>query len=124
MLRVYLQVSWDAHDGIKSALLGMLQAGLSGFSMSHSDIGGYTATPVRRRSEQLLMRWMELSALSDAVFRTHQGNQPHKNVQIWDSERLLKHMGHFARMHVVLSHFFRKKSALNDLAIDHSLHNT
>jgi alpha-glucosidase (family GH31 glycosyl hydrolase) len=33
-------VSWDAHDGLKSALLGMVQGGLSGLSMSHSDIGG------------------------------------------------------------------------------------
>ena len=68
-------VSWDAHDGLKSALLGMVQGGLSGLSMSHSDIGGYTATPGRSRTSELLMRWMELSALSDAIFRTHQAGR-------------------------------------------------
>jgi len=75
-------VSWDAHDGIKSALLGMLQAGVSGFSLSHSDVGGYTAIPTLERSKQLLLRWMELSALADAVFRTHQGNKPFSNAQV------------------------------------------
>ena len=84
---VWQLVSWDAHDGIKSALLGQLQAGLSGFSLTHSDIGGYTALPTRVRTVSLLLRWMEMSAFADAVFRSHQGNKPHHNAQVrlgWD----------------------------------------
>jgi hypothetical protein len=61
---------------------GTPQAGVSGFSLSHSDVGGYTAIPTRVRSKQLLLRWMELSALADAVFRTHQGNKPFSNAQV------------------------------------------
>lgn len=75
-------VSWDAHDGIKSAIVGMLQAGLSGFALSHSDIGGYTAVPTRARSLPLLLRWIELCAFGDAVFRSHQGNKPFHNAQV------------------------------------------
>ncbi|CAN5676059.1 hypothetical protein BH24ACT21_BH24ACT21_05900 [soil metagenome] len=32
-------VTWDRHDGIKTAVTGMLTAGLSGYSLNHSDIG-------------------------------------------------------------------------------------
>ena len=36
-------VDWDEHDGIKSAVTGLLSSGLSGYSLEHSDVGGYTA---------------------------------------------------------------------------------
>lgn len=68
-------VSWQKHDGIKSSVTGLLSSGLSGFAFNHSDIGGYCAVDLPiiryRRSEELLMRWMELSAFS-VVFRTHE----------------------------------------------------
>lgn len=35
-------VNWDEHDGLKSAIVGALSSGLSGHSLTHSDIGGYT----------------------------------------------------------------------------------
>ena len=96
-------VTWDQHDGMKSALMGMLQGGLSGLALSHSDIGGYTATPGTSRTKELLMRWMELSALSDAIFRTHQGNRPAHNAQPWDDDETLAHLAAFAKLHVILA---------------------
>lgn len=36
-------VTWDAHDGLATVVMGLLSQGLSGYSLSHSDIGGYTA---------------------------------------------------------------------------------
>ena len=36
-------VSWDAYDGIQSALIGLMNAGMSGSTLGHSDIGGYTS---------------------------------------------------------------------------------
>ncbi len=36
-------VTWDTDDGLATAIIGMLSEGLSGYSMTHSDIGGYTA---------------------------------------------------------------------------------
>ena len=95
-------VSWDAHDGMKSALCGMLSGGLSGLALSHSDIGGYTATPGNSRGVELLKRWMELSALADAVFRTHQGNRPFHNAQPWDSDDLMEHLKWFTKLHQIL----------------------
>jgi len=84
-------VSWDEFDGIKTALTALLSSGLSGVSFNHSDIGGYTSFSLplfsQLRSEELLMRWMELNVFS-AVFRTHEGNQPENNVQVYSTPRL------------------------------------
>src|SRR5829696_3900802 len=79
-------VDWDEHDGIKSAVTGLLSSGLSGYSLQHSDIGGYTAIDELlfkyHRSKELLLRWIELGAFT-TVFRTHEGNIPEVNHQIY-----------------------------------------
>nr|MDQ3831688.1 hypothetical protein [Candidatus Tectomicrobia bacterium] len=60
--------TWDQYDGIKTAVVGMLSGGVSGFSLVHSDTGGFNAfaitlsgreIPVIARSKELLMRWVE-----------------------------------------------------------------
>jgi alpha-glucosidase len=95
-------VSWDEHDGIKSAVTGLLSSGLSGYSLEHTDIGGYTAIdhPLLRyhRSKELLMRWTELAAFT-VVFRTHEGNRPGVNHQIYSDEETLRHFSRFARVY-------------------------
>jgi alpha-glucosidase len=95
-------VSWDEHDGIKSAVTGLLSSGLSGYSMEHSDIGGYTAidNPLLRyhRSRELLLRWIELGAFT-TVFRTHEGNIPEVNHQFYSDEEALEHFVRFARIY-------------------------
>ena len=35
--------TWDEHDGMASALTGMLSSGMSGFALTHSDVGGCVA---------------------------------------------------------------------------------
>jgi len=81
--------SWDEYGGIKSAVVGMLSGGVSGFSLLHSDSGGFTTmsfklagnkVPVIARSNELFQRWLELGALS-AVFRTHEGLDPEISAQ-------------------------------------------
>jgi len=32
--------TWDEYDGIKTAVVGLLSGGVSGFSLLHSDTGG------------------------------------------------------------------------------------
>jgi alpha-glucosidase len=95
-------VDWDEHDGIKSAVTGLLSSGLSGFSLQHSDIGGYTAIdhPLLKyhRSKELLMRWTELAAFT-TVFRTHEGNRPEVNHQIYSDEETLRHFSRFAKVY-------------------------
>src|SRR5262249_16933119 len=51
--------TWDAFDGIKTAVVGLLSGGISGFSILHSDTGGFVAAelaghPPIARSKELL----------------------------------------------------------------------
>ncbi|ABG05503.1 glycoside hydrolase, family 31 [Rubrobacter xylanophilus DSM 9941] len=94
--------SWDRHDGIKSALTGMLSGGLSGYSLQHSDTGGYTAIdhPLarHRRSRELLLRWTEMNAFT-AVLRTHEGNLPRANHQVYSDRETLRHFARLANVY-------------------------
>ncbi|XP_048225602.1 sulfoquinovosidase isoform X2 [Ricinus communis] len=95
-------VSWQANDGIKSAVVGLLSGGFSGYALNHSDIGGYCAVNMPfvkyHRSEELLMRWMELNAFT-TVFRTHEGNKPSCNSQFYSNDKTLSHFARCAKMY-------------------------
>ena len=98
-------VSWDKYDGIKTAITGLVSSGLSGYSLNHSDIGGYTTitNPIAdyHRSKELFLRWTELSAFN-AVFRTHEGNRPEENHQFHSDEETLEHFAKFAKVYTAL----------------------
>jgi len=95
-------VTWDEHDGLRSALTGLLSSGFSGFSLQHGDVGGYTSTvrplPKLVRSRELLARWGELMAFT-VVLRTHEGNRPALNVQVYSDEQTLADFARAARLH-------------------------
>ncbi|CAN1173482.1 yihQ [Linum perenne] len=97
-------VSWQRNDGIKSAVVGLLSGGISGYALNHSDIGGYCCVDLPpfmgkyRRSEELLMRWMELSAFT-AVFRTHEGNKPSSNAQFYSNHATLSQFARCAKLY-------------------------
>ncbi len=95
-------VTWDEHDGLRSALTGLLSSGFSGFSLQHGDVGGYTSTvrplPQIVRSRELLARWGELMAFT-VVLRTHEGNRPALNVQVYSNEATLADFARAARLH-------------------------
>ncbi|KAL7097725.1 hypothetical protein ACP275_10G161300 [Erythranthe tilingii] len=95
-------VSWQANDGIKSAVLGLLTSGISGYAFNHSDIGGYCSVSLPffkyQRSEELLLRWMELNAFT-TVFRTHEGNKPSCNSQFYSNQRTLSHFSRCAKIY-------------------------
>ena len=75
-------VIWDKYDGLHSALIGILNGGVSGFTMGHSDLGGYNAVDFPGipgnpfRSQELMHRWIEMSSFSDAILRSHPSNRP------------------------------------------------
>lgn len=95
-------VTWDEHDGLRSALTGLLSSGFSGFSLQHGDVGGYTSTvsplPRRVRSRELLARWGELLAFT-VVLRSHEGNRPALNTQVYSTEETLADFARAARLH-------------------------
>lgn len=81
-------VDFGAQDGLASALLGAFSAGVSGWPLVHSDVGGYTSVDavVKRyeRTPELLQRWAEYEAFG-VVMRTHEGNRPDHNAQAYDA---------------------------------------
>lgn len=105
--------SWDEYSGIKSALVGLLSGGISGFSLLHSDTGGYDSfqfklrgkkLPVLVRTPELLMRWTELNAFT-AVLRTHEGLEPSVATQFDSSPETLAHMRRFAKVYKGLASY-------------------
>ena len=101
-------VTFDGDDGMKSGIKGMISGGLSGWSLNHTDIGGYTTISLLikiHRSKELLMRWMEMSAFT-AVYRTHEGLQPEVNAQFYTDEETYEHFARFAKVYRALA-FYR-----------------
>ncbi len=99
-------VDWSVDDGLPSVIPATLSLAMSGYGISHSDVGGYTTVMHMRRSKELLMRWEEMNVFSP-LFRFHEGNQPGNNVQFdYDSE-LLNHTAACSRMHEKLGDYLR-----------------
>lgn len=120
-------VDWSSEDGIKSALVGLLDSGLSGFAFNHSDIGGYTTVVnplvTIKRSKELLLRWMELSAFT-TIYRTHEGNIPSANAQFYDDEASLSQFDRCARLYAGWKDYRRKlvdEAAATGLPVDRLL---
>jgi alpha-glucosidase len=85
--------TWDEFDGLKSAVKGHLNAGISGVSLTHSDIGGFTTVKQLRlrREPELLQRWAELAVFT-SMMRTHEGNQPEANAQVYSDVNQWRHL--------------------------------
>ncbi len=105
--------TWDEYDGIKSAVVGMLSGGMSGFSLLHGDAGGYTTLgvdvrgykiPVIARNDELFQRWMELAAFT-CVFRTHEGLDPDIAAQFYTSPANAAHLARFGKIYKGLADY-------------------
>eukprot|EP01083_Nonionella_stella_P069357 184879_1 len=114
-------VTFDSRDGIQSVLYGMFSGSMMGHSISHSDIGGYTMLNIEQdgtvlfnytRSEELLLRWLELSAFSDMIYRSHPGNIPNTSSQIYSSPAAMRHFVQFSNVFHDLSEY--KWKLMND----------
>jgi len=103
--------SLDKYDGLHSALIGMLNGGMSGYTLGHSDIGGYTTVTlpgdlhIYKRDEETLKRWIEMNAFSDAIYRSHPSCNPAVNAQIWDNEEIAGFFAKFAKVFVDLGDY-------------------
>ena len=79
----------DHYDGLQSALIGLMNGGVSGATIGHSDIGGYTSTIEKKfgitlieytRDQETLYRWIEMNTFSDPIQRSHPSNIPEAQV--------------------------------------------
>ncbi len=124
--------SWDAHDGLQSAVMALLNGGISGHSINHTDTGGATSlqqaipnlshwllpkdltlteggadTPnsssfALHRAPELLQRWVELSAFT-GLLRTDEGLTPAINAQVYDTPEMREHFAHNSRLFQALA---------------------
>ncbi len=105
-------VDWSIDDGIGSVIPATLSLAMSGYGLTHSDVGGYTTIMHMTRSKELLMRWEEMNIFSP-LYRSHEGNQPSRNVQFDDDDELLMHLAKASGIHARLSDYLKKCVADN-----------
>ncbi|MBO4213589.1 MAG: alpha-glucosidase [Lachnospiraceae bacterium] len=106
-------VDWSMDDGLPSVIPATLSLAMSGFGLTHSDVGGYTTVMHMTRSKELLMRWEEMNIFSP-LFRSHEGNQPSRNVQVYDNEELIDHLARCSKMHAMLKPYLMECVSLNE----------
>ena len=94
-------VDWSEDDGLPSVITAALSLGLSGFGLHSCDIGGYTTLFHLHRDEELLLRWLEFACFTP-VMRTHEGNRPDSNVQLYDNDKLIAAAARLTGVHDAL----------------------
>lgn len=99
-------VDWSVDDGIASVIPATLSLAMSGYGLTHSDVGGYTTIMHMTRSKELLLRWEEMNVFSP-LFRSHEGNQPSRNVQFDGDDELLGQLSRTSRLHERLDFYIK-----------------
>lgn len=100
-------VNWELDDGLASVIPAALSLGMSGYGLHHSDIGGYTSLHGNIRTKELFMRWAELAAFTP-VMRSHEGNRPDENFQIYKDNEAMEHLAAMTRIHVKMKPYIKK----------------
>jgi len=81
--------TFDGHDGLQSALVGLQSTSLSGMAIEHSDIGGFNAIQEYgfniHRTKEVFLRWCEFAAFT-SFYRTHLGTSPTGNWQFYSDD--------------------------------------
>ena len=103
-------VDFSRHDGLETAVCAALSSGMLGNAVSHSDTGGFTTLYGNVRTEEVFMRWAEMSAFSP-VMRTHESNRPDESFQFYQSERAMQHFAKMTRLYKALNPYLRVLSA-------------
>lgn len=98
-----------------STLVAQLSSGLCGFTLNHSDIGGYNAliSPQGKlfRDAQVLWRWVELGIFG-AVFRSHEGNIPPAHHQLYSCKETGKFLASMLSLFMALEPYRRNLMSL------------
>ena len=83
---------------------GLLNAGLSGYALDHSDVGGYLSVKALEitRGKELFQRWMELASFTPFL-RLHSTNQAEDNHQYDSDEETLEHFTEMSKLFASLA---------------------
>jgi sulfoquinovosidase len=104
-------VSFGKDDGLASTIVGLNSSGVSGISINHSDIGGYTGikalpkwiSPYDREKE-LTERWTEMNVFTP-IFRTHEGNIPKRFHQVYSDPDSVSKFAKMGKIHFALKDY-------------------
>ena len=107
-------VDWSEDDGLPSVITAALSLGMSGFGLHTCDAGGYTTLFYLKRDEELLLRWLEFTCFSP-VMRTHEGNRPAVNVQLYDNADILASAARLTHLHTALLPYLEHSVEQNSL---------
>ncbi|XP_078695307.1 sulfoquinovosidase-like [Branchiostoma floridae x Branchiostoma belcheri] len=100
-------VDYSLGDGLASVIPAALSLGVSGYGLSHFDIGGFTSLFGITRTEELLLRYAEMAVFTP-MMRTHEGNRPSDNWQVYSSDSTLQHFARLVDVHVSLAGYIRE----------------
>lgn len=100
-------VDWSVDDGLPSVITAALTVGMSGCGLHSSDCGGYTTLFYLHREEELLLRWLEFSCFTP-VIRTHEGNRPDSNIQLYSNDNIISFAARISKMHTALLPYMRE----------------
>ena len=94
-------VDFTMHDGLATVICAALSSGMTGYGISHSDIGGYTSLYDNTRTKELFLRWAEMAVFTP-VMRTHEGNRPDTNFQYYDDDDTMDRLARLTKIHTML----------------------
>lgn len=101
-------VTFGSEDGLASVLGATFSAGVSGWPLVHSDVGGYTSINAvvkdYVRTPELLARWAEFAAFG-VVMRTHEGNRPAHNPQVYTDDHTRRDFARASRIFAALADY-------------------
>ncbi|KAH8095291.1 hypothetical protein JL720_2581 [Aureococcus anophagefferens] len=101
--------SWQKNDGFASLPRTYVSSGLAGWTQ-HSDVGGMIFCETAwlcERTDELLARWLELSAVVDPVLRSHPSNGNDRVPQPWSDGSNLAATRRAVAIHVALRGYKR-----------------
>jgi alpha-D-xyloside xylohydrolase len=92
-------------DGLASALTEGLSMGASGVALWGSDIGGFLSSE-QKLTPELLIRWIELGALSPLMRTKSSGIElpPYRRPQVWDDD-VIPHFHRWCAWHTQLNDY-------------------
>ena len=101
-------VSFAPEDGMPSALYGIHASAAAGWPLMHSDVGGYTSVALVNyvRGPELLPRWAQMEAFG-AFMRTHEGNQPKDNLQVYTNAKQARLFAYATKIYAALADYRR-----------------
>ena len=105
-------VDWSEDDGLPSVVTAALTLGMSGYGLHTCDAGGYTTLFHLKRDAELLLRWLEFACFTP-VMRTHEGNRPDSNVQLYSSEEIIEKAARLSKLHTALLPYMKECVRLN-----------